>query len=431
MSKYGAKHLTLPYQTTKLAPKCHGPFRIIKQISPVTYKLKLPSAWTIHLMFHASLLTPYQETSEHGTNYQHLPPEMIDDQEEYEVEQVISHHYHGHKKASQYLIHWKGYSVTDDTWEPADQVFTDTLVKAYHRKQPLKGEKAPTFATHLCAALAKSHWCPHNPLMNFGMTSPMTRQDCIGAPKISAPMVPFASGTTKNTSTPMPCAAAQPTKFTSEANVLERSMSRRSIHRSLVNVFACLPHTPLPSPTAPTSGQITMACCNMPLNVSKLPATPVNAALPKPSIVPGTKTGHFPQPWRASSTAPSKWNKLLPSSVVVQLLAKWEGDVMAQLACIPENCRDMCKDPMMGSGGLPEGRSESRCPRMEAGVPLEGRLVSNNEVSMSHGCSGQDSDYPACQPILAQSMQCEDESSSQEVAQWSLDTSVSMMIVHD
>ena len=59
---------------------------------------------------------------------------------------------------------------------------------------------------------------------------------------------------------------------------------------------------------------------------------------------------------------------------------------------------------MMGSGGLPKGRLEDVGPRMEAGEPLKGRLVSNNEVSMSHGCSGQDLDYPAHWPIPAQSM---------------------------
>ena len=37
-----AKHLTLPYQTAKLTPKHHSPFRIVKQISLVTYKLELP-----------------------------------------------------------------------------------------------------------------------------------------------------------------------------------------------------------------------------------------------------------------------------------------------------------------------------------------------------------------------------------------------------
>ena len=70
----------------------------------------------------------------------------------------------------------------------------------------------------------------------------------------------------------------------------------------------------------------------------------------------------------------------------------------------------MCENPMMGSGRLPEGRSESVGPRMEAGEPLEGRSVSNNEVSMSHGHSRQDLDNLACWPILAQSTQCEEES---------------------
>ena len=68
---------------------------------------------------------------------------------------------------------------------------------------------------------------------------------------------------------------------------------------------------------------------------------------------------------------------------------------------------------------------------MEAGEPLEGRSDSSNEVSMSHGCSGQDLDYPDHQPILAWSMQCERELKAQEAAHQSLDASVSMMIVHD
>ena len=237
-----AKHLTLPYQTVKLAPKHHGPFRIIKQISPVTYKLKLLPAWTIHPVFHASLLTPYHETTEHSTNYQQPPLEMIDDQEEYEVEQVISHQYYGCKKALQYLIHWKGYSVADNTWELADQVFMDALVKDYHRKHPLNRGEAPTFAMHLQAALAKSHWCPHNPLTNFGATGPATKQDCTGAPKISAPMVPFASGTMKNMSTPTHHAAAQLIKPTAKADTLERSMLKKSIHKALVKFFLTSHH---------------------------------------------------------------------------------------------------------------------------------------------------------------------------------------------
>ena len=71
--------------------KHHGPFTITKQISPVMYKLQLPPAWTIHDVFHASLLTPYRMTEQKGTNYLRPPPELVDGEEEFEVENVLGH----------------------------------------------------------------------------------------------------------------------------------------------------------------------------------------------------------------------------------------------------------------------------------------------------------------------------------------------------
>ena len=129
-----AKYLTLPYASAKLAPKDHGPFKVMKEISPVAYQLELPRAWTIHDIFHSSLLMPYKETLEHGAQFQCPPPELIGNKEEYEVEQIINHRHHGKCHQLQYLICWKGYSATDDTWEPADQVHADELVRKYHLK---------------------------------------------------------------------------------------------------------------------------------------------------------------------------------------------------------------------------------------------------------------------------------------------------------
>ena len=132
-----AKHLALPYQTPKLAPKRHGPFTIIKRVSPVAYQLQLPTAWTIHDVFHASLLTPYRETIEHGVNYTRPPPDLIEDAEEYEVETIINHRHFGHKRQLQYLIKWKGYPNADNTWESADHVHAPALIQTYHRRNPL------------------------------------------------------------------------------------------------------------------------------------------------------------------------------------------------------------------------------------------------------------------------------------------------------
>ncbi len=74
-----AKNLSLPYGSVKLAPRRHGPFRIEEAVSPVAYRLRLPPQWTIHPVFHASLLTLFVQTKEHGENYSRPPPDLIDD----------------------------------------------------------------------------------------------------------------------------------------------------------------------------------------------------------------------------------------------------------------------------------------------------------------------------------------------------------------
>jgi hypothetical protein len=97
---------------------------INKQILPVAYQLQLPPTWTIHDVFHAGLLTPYCETKKHGANFTKPPLEIVDGEEEYEVEAIRDHRYHGQGRKLQYLVKWKGYPEANNTWEPHDQVFT-------------------------------------------------------------------------------------------------------------------------------------------------------------------------------------------------------------------------------------------------------------------------------------------------------------------
>ncbi len=124
-------HLKLPHQKAKLTPKHLGPFKITQEISPVAYCLELPVNWQIHDVFHASLLTPYHETQAHGPNFTRPPPDLINGEEEYEVERIVAHRQFGQSKKLQYLIKWKGYPESDNTWEPADQVHAPELIKHY------------------------------------------------------------------------------------------------------------------------------------------------------------------------------------------------------------------------------------------------------------------------------------------------------------
>jgi hypothetical protein len=99
-------HLKLLYETMKLAPRRYGPFHITSKVSDVAYRLKIPDKWKIHNVFHASLLTPYKETEKHGPNFLEPPPDLIDGEEEWEVEEILGDWQYRRKQ--QYLVQWKG-----------------------------------------------------------------------------------------------------------------------------------------------------------------------------------------------------------------------------------------------------------------------------------------------------------------------------------
>jgi hypothetical protein len=115
-------HLRTNQPTAKLAPKCHRPFKVVQVMSPVNYRLELPTQWSIHDVFHTDLLTPYRETPTHGANYQRPPPDLVEGVEEYEVERILDSRRYGRGRKLQYLIAWKGYPDSDNQWVNWDDV---------------------------------------------------------------------------------------------------------------------------------------------------------------------------------------------------------------------------------------------------------------------------------------------------------------------
>ena len=136
-----ATHLKLPYQVSKLNPKRYGPFPITEVISPIAYRLLLPNNWRIHDVFHASLLTPYRETGNHGPNFSRPPPDLIDGEEEQEIERIIDHRRYGKTRKLQYLIKWKGFPESDNEWVDPTHMHASDLLSKYHRKHPLDSIK--------------------------------------------------------------------------------------------------------------------------------------------------------------------------------------------------------------------------------------------------------------------------------------------------
>ena len=124
------------HPTAKLTPKCHGPFTIKEAISAVTYCLDLPFFWKIWNAFHASLLTPYREIDSHSPNYERPPPDLIEDEKEYEVDQILDSRKYGRGSALQYLVQWKGYPDSDNQWVAKRDLFAPQLIKDFHQRHP-------------------------------------------------------------------------------------------------------------------------------------------------------------------------------------------------------------------------------------------------------------------------------------------------------
>ena len=100
----------------KLSHKYGGPFRMKKPIGKQAYRLVLPTAWQIHNIFHISYLEPYQERT--GSDEATLipPPDLIDDSEEDEVEEILEKR--SRKGELQYLVKWKGWGPEYNSWVP-------------------------------------------------------------------------------------------------------------------------------------------------------------------------------------------------------------------------------------------------------------------------------------------------------------------------
>ena len=83
---------------------------------------------------------PATENSTYGRHYSRPPPDLVDEEEEWEIEAVLDHRYL--KKRSgvvlEFLIRWKGYGPSDDTWEPEDNLTNaEEDLKVYKRAHGL------------------------------------------------------------------------------------------------------------------------------------------------------------------------------------------------------------------------------------------------------------------------------------------------------
>ena len=128
-----AKQLSDDYERNRESRKLNvrwlGPYEIIQKISPVAYKLKLPTNSKAHNAFHVSTLKPYFEQDDELDR----PEAVIEDR--YEVDYIITDRIH--KKKKQYLVKWAGYSEAESTWINKEDIDPE-ITTQYNQDKVLK-----------------------------------------------------------------------------------------------------------------------------------------------------------------------------------------------------------------------------------------------------------------------------------------------------
>jgi hypothetical protein len=94
-----------------------GPYEVKAKKGPVNYELRLPSQMRIHPVFHVSLLEPADPETPVDTQVKIHPESQ---ETEFEVEKVLD----AARKGQQwkYLIKWKNYPETENSWEPIENL---------------------------------------------------------------------------------------------------------------------------------------------------------------------------------------------------------------------------------------------------------------------------------------------------------------------
>ena len=136
-------HLRDIGRSAKLSARYIGPYKVIQVISPVAYKLNLPSSLRIHPTFHVSKLKKYESNDERRFPQREQqvrpPPVLVDGEEKYEVEAIINKRmrkYGRGRERVEYLVLWKGYPAHEATWLPLSALKqAKEAIQSYEQRQ--------------------------------------------------------------------------------------------------------------------------------------------------------------------------------------------------------------------------------------------------------------------------------------------------------
>ncbi|KAL0181815.1 hypothetical protein M9458_024221, partial [Cirrhinus mrigala] len=132
------RDLRLRLPSKKLSPRYVGPFKVVKQITPVSFRLELPPEYRISPTFHVSLLKPagppegeedLDETAPQGP-----PPILIDGEEVYRVNTILDSR--RQRGQIEYLVDWEGFGPEERSWVFSGDILDPSLTTDFHSNHP-------------------------------------------------------------------------------------------------------------------------------------------------------------------------------------------------------------------------------------------------------------------------------------------------------
>ena len=129
-------NLCLPRTSRKLSERWLGPYDITKLVGTNATELRLPRSMCIHPVINISCIKPYRDRLPGQPVSAPGPSNVTEDRdEEYKVDYVVDSRYKG--KRLEYLVHWRGWSNTDRTWEPVSNLGNAAAaVHDFHASHP-------------------------------------------------------------------------------------------------------------------------------------------------------------------------------------------------------------------------------------------------------------------------------------------------------
>ncbi|CAJ0929151.1 unnamed protein product, partial [Ranitomeya imitator] len=127
-----SRYIPMKVSSPKFKPRFIGPYRISEVLNPVSFRLTLPASFSIHNVFHRSLLRRYMAPV--VPSIDPLAPVLVGWELEYIVEKILDSRVS--RRKLQYLVKWKGYGQEDNSWVFASDVHAADLVRAFHVAHP-------------------------------------------------------------------------------------------------------------------------------------------------------------------------------------------------------------------------------------------------------------------------------------------------------